>query len=541
MPQASVKADVLRSAWTLSEQIEENRGKLHLKERDANALYEDAEVHKLNFEKLIAMLRKENKEKRIELSRSINWSEEVIRSVFRNRKQELLSMHNCTTSKAISVMDQKVCEASKRLNVMQHKRQQCIKRLADLEKEQDRMLKISSIDITEDKEQEIRQIENEIDKADIKFSAAANITRRYEEIFDKMQEECEIYPMKLDLLEEAYRETSKEMEELKEMKEKAIRAGEEARRDLHAMEREMYQTKRVRDQQLNEIRKEVEKRKEVADKTEKRMRVAVTSETGESKTARQQQRKTERQEKMLTLENAFEIIKRNIHVSDITDVVVRVSNQGSTHQKLQKDKKEKLIKRTKLQEELNKLTQIFKDLKFNSHQQMLKGRKMVHDLFNFLDAEEKRRNTALENRSQNEKLLTDLQYGIATLLGKLKDVKLKPPAHNFSHGEPLGDLDQCVKKLRLLFFELGLKKFVPTVISKIENQKFHQYLESQVPPVYVRVRVTQDDLSETDEIYFDHDQDNEGFTTREDIKLQGQEILNSLVKPKKKKGRKRNP
>ncbi|KAK3600989.1 hypothetical protein CHS0354_008099 [Potamilus streckersoni] len=541
MPQASVKAEVLRSAWTLSEQIEESRGKLHLKERDANALYEDAEVHKLNFEKLITRLRKENKEKRIDLSRSINWSENVIRSVFRNRKQELLSMQNCTSTKAISVMDQKVCEASKRLNALQHKRQQCIKRLAEMETERERILKISTIDITEEKEQEIRQIENEIDKADIKFSAAANITRRYEEIFEKMQEECGIYPMKLDLLEEAYRETSKEMEELKEMREKAVHAGEEARRDLHSMEREMYQTKRARDQQLNEMRKEVEKRKEVADKTEKRPRITVTNETGDSKIARQQQRKTERQEKMLTLENAFEIIKRNIHVSDINDVIVRFSNQGSTHQKLHNEKKEKLIKRAKLQEELNKLTQIVKDLKFNSHQQMLKGRKMINDLFTFLDGEEKRRDTALENWTQNEKLLSDVHYGIATLLGKLKDVKLKSPAHNFAPGEPLGDLDQCVRKLRLLFTELGFKKYVPPVINKIENQKFYQYLETLVPQENVRVRMILDDLSEADEIYFDHDQDNEGFTTREDIKHQGQEILNSLVKPKKKKGRKRNP
>ena len=36
--------------------------------------------------------------------------------------------------------------------------------------------------------------------------------------------------------------------------------------DLHSMEKEMYQAKRSRDQQLNETRKDVERRKESVDK-----------------------------------------------------------------------------------------------------------------------------------------------------------------------------------------------------------------------------------------------------------------------------------
>ena len=42
-------------------------------------------------------------------------------------------------------------------------------------------------------------------------------------------------------------------------------------RDLHTMEREMYQAKRARDQKLNDMKKDVEKRKELADRTEKKV------------------------------------------------------------------------------------------------------------------------------------------------------------------------------------------------------------------------------------------------------------------------------
>ena len=42
--------------------------------------------------------------------------------------------------------------------------------------------------------------------------------------------------------------------------------------DLHTMEKDMYQAKRSRDQQLNETRKDVERRKESVDKAhEKRV------------------------------------------------------------------------------------------------------------------------------------------------------------------------------------------------------------------------------------------------------------------------------
>jgi hypothetical protein len=39
------------------------------------------------------------------------------------------------------------------------------------------------------------------------------------------------------------------------------------------MEREMYQAKRARDQKLNDMKKDVEKRKELADRTDKKVQL----------------------------------------------------------------------------------------------------------------------------------------------------------------------------------------------------------------------------------------------------------------------------
>ncbi|WAR30579.1 hypothetical protein MAR_033121 [Mya arenaria] len=72
------------------------------------------------------------------------------------------------------------------------------------------------------------------------------------------------------------------------------------------------------------------------------------------------------------------------------------------------------------------------------------------------------------------------------------------------------------------------------------DKRLHEYLEAKIPPDNIRIRIDTADDSDEDDFHFDHDQENDGFTSREDIKRQGQDILNSKLKPKKKKARKRN-
>lgn len=57
---------------------------------------------------------------------------------------------------------------------------------------------------------------------------------------------------------------------------------------------------------------------------------------------------------------------------------------------------------------------------------LIRGRKMVEDMQEFVAKDDKENVEALKELQTNEKLLVDLQFGIATLYDKLKDVKLKP-------------------------------------------------------------------------------------------------------------------
>ncbi|XP_060557490.1 outer dynein arm-docking complex subunit 3-like [Ruditapes philippinarum] len=544
MPGVLAKTDpksVANKAWTLAEMVEETRGKLHLKERDVNAFYESCEVKKMEGEKIIANLRKENKRKRRYVAECMSGHETVIKTALHHRKKELLSLRRFTSQAKIY-----------------------------------RMMKFKHYDYQE-LEQEIRRLQNEIDKAVIKVGAAKNITCRYEAIMDTLKtaylkvlhavyiyckiqnekvyifilcdnnctlniEEVLNYPAILDCLEEKLKECTTEAEELLEMKKKAIISSEDSRRDLHTMEREMYQAKRARDQKLNDMKKDVEKRKELADRTDKKQqqRVALISDTSDFKQARLQNEKIERQEKILTLEDAFERIMNATHVSDIEDILYRLQNQDFTYQQLRSMEKEKMLKRNFVTEELTNLREVFEEIKFTFERQIKQGRNAVESMANYVQEQEKKRDMVVEAYQRDNKLLMDLQSGTATILEKLKDVRLKPPYHNFLKGEPIDDLLQCRRKLDLLLSNLGMKGGMPSPSYKIESEKLNEYLEARLPPDNIRIRIESDDLSDTDDFHFDHDQENDGFTSREEIKRQGQDILNSKLKPKKKKSRKRN-
>ncbi|XP_062582302.1 outer dynein arm-docking complex subunit 3-like [Saccostrea cucullata] len=524
---------------TALDQIEELRGKIHLKERDAKACYESSETRKIQYEKLIAKLRDENKNKRVQLAKSINGDEEVIRAVFNNRREELLSMQRCTVDEAIKTMDQKVCEANKRLNNLRYQRTDREERVQEMEARLKRMKRTDAQDYDFERKREIRRLQNEMDKARIKLEAARNITRRYQEIMRYMEEECRLYPARLDNLETSVVQSRQELTVLRQMNEKAVNSKEEARTELHSMERDMYQAKRARDAQLNETKKEVERRREpVVERAEKRAKVNIIMDNTDSKAAKLQMEKFERQEHLLTLSEGFEKIKSAINVSDIEDIVFRVTNQESTHERLVKQEKEKKQAKVKLLEERDKLTRVFEEMKFTSQRQLAKGRKMVDEMQEFVAKEEKNCAEAVQGMEANEKLLIDLQFGIATLYDKLKEVKLKPPYHNFSKGDPVDDLANCSRKLELLAQEQAIKEEVPKLSKASDQFKLHAYLESQLSPENIRIRIETDDGSDDDEFRFDHDQDNEGLLSREDIKRLGKELLNSKLKPKRKKGRK---
>ena len=60
-----------------------------------------------------------------------------------------------------------------------------------------------------------------------------------------------------------------------------------------------------------------------------------------------------------------------------------------------------------------------------------RNRKLLDDTHEFLMTEERRLETTTRELDKNGKLLADVKIGVSTLLDKLSQVKLKPPAFNY--------------------------------------------------------------------------------------------------------------
>lgn len=65
----------------------------------------------------------------------------------------------------------------------------------------------------------------------------------------------------------------------------------------------------------------------------------------------------------------------------------------------------------------------------------------------FVAKDERECTEAVKDMQENEKLLIDLQFGIATLYDKLKDVKLKPVSPRKSKRKSLKQFSDCQLKL----------------------------------------------------------------------------------------------
>ena len=94
---------------------------------------------------------------------------------------------------AVSKFDQSLCEKIKSFNALQHEARQREKALTDLEIQFRQMVaeaeEVKSKDISESADaQQLRTLENQLDKTMIKFNEATHIRKTYEEIVEKMLE-----------------------------------------------------------------------------------------------------------------------------------------------------------------------------------------------------------------------------------------------------------------------------------------------------------------------------------------------------------------
>jgi len=533
---------------SLTDQIEELKRKIALLDGDRKAYYENSQWTMQKNKDTIQALRAANKEQRLELAKKKAGDEKVIDDAFQERDPTRhCAMRGMSGREAIAKLDQQVCESKKKLNAMSHQQKMKEKKLAALQTEYNQMIKdaetVVLTDAGESKEaQQLRILENKLDKMNLKLNEANKIKTTYVQILEHQKEERRTWPKQLDALEQAIKQQNEELKDLHIMYNDAQVARDNARAELTKLENSVYEAKREREAQLAEYKKQAEEKKEHAEKVEKRLqRTALQQDDANDQ--KSQLSGEEQERKISTYEEAMAKIKDATGVSDIQEVVQRFLSQGETQKHLDQLKlsNEKTVLR--LKEEKEKLQKEFEEMKYSGEAKMSSGQRLLEEHQDKLKEAEQKFDETKARQERTSHILVDVKAGVEHLADKLQHLKA-PKGHvpqaqiNPNSDEYILDLlGTCEAKLLKLLEELGGKD-IQDVMKEMEDSEFRANLEGKLPEYNTRVKLPA--VNERATVFEDDDDsgDDGDALSRDAIKRQSMFIIDSKTKklrPKPKK------
>jgi len=499
---------------------------------------------------IIQKLRAKNKELRYELKKKKDGDEKVIDDAFKERDPvRHCAMRGISGMAAINRVDQQLSETKKKLNALLHQRTMREKKLASLKTDYEQMVNdaqlIENTDIGDSPEaQQLRILENRLDKMTLKMNEAKKIETTYLQILQHQKEERRSWPKQLDELEKSIKQQQAELQELRAMHNDAQIAKENARSELGKLEQSLFEAKKERDVKLEKYKKQAEEKKEHAEKVEKRLQRTSIQQDDLAHDQKSQLSGEEQEKKISTYEEAMAKIKDATGVSDIQEVVQRFLSQGDTHKHLEQLKidNEKMLAR--LKEEKEKLQAEFEEMKYSGEAKMSSGQRMLEDFQAKLAEEEKRCEESKQRQERSSRILVDVKAGIEHLAGKLQYLKAPKghvPKAQLTPGSDeyvldlLGTIEQ---KLLKLMDELSGKD-IQDVMKEMEDLDFRTNLEHKLPQFNTRVRLP---VATEKSIVYDDDDDSgedEDFLSRNAIKRVSMQIIDSKTKKHKARPRKK--
>lgn len=288
----------------------------------------------------------------------------------------------------------------------------------------------------------IRMLENRLDKAMIKYNEAQSIRKTYEQIVKRLKEERIGFDNQLAAIERALGAKQHDYEELVLLSSDATHAREMILQELEKARGQYEDEKRQREKELREKQQYVKIRLEMSqrlDKRDKHKVEVVAKESGDlsaeeerhlksalAVTAMQQgvavEEKKEHRSKIDIFESAFRKIKEATGVSDVNEVIQKITSQESTTDNLINLSKENQARLEQLQAEHMSLKARVEELKYSGsgggHR-----RKMVDDHEqNLVLASAKLERSKLKYE-RLAKVLIGVKAGVEHLVDKLEGVR----------------------------------------------------------------------------------------------------------------------
>lgn len=532
-----------KSQRNLAEQIDELRRKKLLLEGEQKAYYEGVEYSRKQLDEQVSQLQVENSDLRKLVADKLAADEYVVSKGLEGNETERKALRNKPGRVAIVLMDEKVRDRVNVLNSLQYTTRKKEERLKELETQQQKMngdssdSNANSVNESEDA-QKLRNLENRLDKANLKCKEADHIQKTYLQIKSKLEDEHKTFENTLDEMEQDIRRLKFQLKELHVMHNDAIIRRDKAKADLEREEKEIYADRKQRELEIQKVRKEAEEKKVQAQLIQRRID-ARASMAQDDLTAEQRHQLglvEEDHEKIKTYEEAFRRIKDATGVSDTKEVVLRFENQGETQHHLEQLKEDNEEEIKKLTDQKMKLQGDYEQMKYSGEAKLSSGQHLLEEYEQHLADEEQRHDESQAKLEKRSKMFGDVKSGVEHLAEKLRTLKMPPSDVLKTKVAPESDeyvLDQlciCEEKLMKLIEDLdGMGKNVNEVSQMMDEEEFQTTTQIKLPAYNTRVKLP---AVAKDTIYDDEDAsgEDEEILTRQSLKKQSQQIVDTKTR-----------
>lgn len=499
------------------DEAESFKRKLQALKGDKETYTERLDATKATNKTAIANLREENKE-----------MEKRLRSL----KNQPKAKHGAGLGpNAIEHLDHKVCTAVKKHNAI---RAEAERKELEMVKLQEQMLGVtvqanylkSNKEGQSAESSNIRDLENQLQKSNDKYRDAVYMTKTYEKIIDKLNQDRLEFDNTLLGLEGTVGEMAEEMQQLETLCADAERARDAAKAELAECDREATSDREKRDRakkELNQAAEEQQRKYEAMERMMKSSHGDRTSRAGKEDSS------SSIAEQLQTSEGMMRRIQEATGVMNVQEVLERFKSQKETETKLTALKEESTQVLADLKKGLEALEKKFEALKYSGEARNTSNQRMVSEFEQHLTTAEQAVETHETDLKRNEALLVRVRTGIDHLHDKLETLK---PVQFRAAVHTRDKLTESKLRLEQLMEELEQRK---TELAEVTDE-----MPMILPPNNVRIRFASPagdgKAEEEDE---ELNADNEAIS-RDQIKRQAQMLVDqNAVAPGATKGKKK--
>lgn len=424
--------------------------------------------------------------------------------------------------KAVQLLDLKVSEQIKKHNALRHQAATKIKRLEELDKKQQHLqMSDGSAKGAGAESQNLRELENRLDKALIKAQEAQFVGKTYKQIITKLQQDRLSFDGRINALEKTVTARKSDNVRLEAMLSDAITARDTARTELAQVEAETQSARHSREQEKRTLQSLAEERRRHHEAMEKRLRLASV---GESKEDFGQPLPQDQTLRLAAYERIMQKLKDAAGVADPDEVMARFSGQGQTAQHLAQLLQQNTETHARLKEEFDAASAQLDKAQYNAgasgpaRQQVTQSQERLQQVTSRLVS-------ARAEAEGAHKLLAVVRAGVDNLCDRLQR-----DAKQSSEPRPAGVPD------RLQFVATLLRELVQSLgerqdeLSAMHDADLGEIVD--LPEHNVRVRMP---VARKEEDGDDEDSGDE-TVSREAMKKQAASLVEAkTAKPKKKK------